>query len=266
MNWLDRAENKFGHLAFTGLPWAIAVLNFLVWAMCQMDPNYYAYLNLQPARIMEGEVWRLFTFIFIPSFFGPGPLHLLGLILYLLFIIFVGNTLEQSMGAFRLNVYYLLGMIGVIAASFIARSGAWGNPILNSSLFFAMAWYVPDAVIYIMYIIPVKVRWAAWIGFAFLAFQFILGPWAVRLGLVAALINYIIFFGPEILQMSRERAGVADRRGRFQREVQAGQSQSLHECHVCHRTEVDSPHLEFRVARDGEEYCLEHIPKPAAQG
>jgi hypothetical protein len=36
----------------------------------------------------------------------------------------------------------------------------------------------------------------------------------------------------------------------------------LHRCAVCKRTERDDAELEFRVARDGEEYCVEHLPKP----
>jgi len=33
---------------------------------------------------------------------------------------------------------------------------------------------------------------------------------------------------------------------------------------VCRRTERDNPDLEFRVSSNGEEYCLEHLPKPVA--
>jgi hypothetical protein len=267
-------------MAFAGLPWMIAALNFLVYMLAQVDrhkpedPSAYLHLlDLNWTMILQGQVWRLITFIFIPSFFG-GPLSLFWLILYLLFIIFVGNTLEQHMGAFRLNVYYLLGMIGVIAAAYIshrwdpaanpAEEGQWGNPILNSSLFFAMAWYVPDATIYFMYVIPVKVKWMAWISAVLLGFQFVVGALAMKLAMLVALGNYIIFFGPEIIHRSRERAGVSDRRSRFHRQVEEAQGEALHMCAVCRRTELDSPHLDFRVARDGEEYCVEHLPKPPA--
>ncbi len=36
--------------------------------------------------------------------------------------------------------------------------------------------------------------------------------------------------------------------------------EALHHCKVCGRTEVTAPELEFRVAADGEEYCLTHLP------
>ena len=39
----------------------------------------------------------------------------------------------------------------------------------------------------------------------------------------------------------------------------------LHQCVVCKRTERDDADLEFRVSSNGEEYCLEHLPKPVEQ-
>lgn len=37
--------------------------------------------------------------------------------------------------------------------------------------------------------------------------------------------------------------------------------QALHRCARCGRTEHSAPEVEFRVARDGEEYCITHLPK-----
>ena len=34
----------------------------------------------------------------------------------------------------------------------------------------------------------------------------------------------------------------------------------LHQCAVCQRSDISHPELEFRVARDGNDYCMEHIP------
>jgi hypothetical protein len=38
--------------------------------------------------------------------------------------------------------------------------------------------------------------------------------------------------------------------------------EALHRCAVCGATELTDPNLDFRVARDGEEYCIAHLPKP----
>ena len=42
----------------------------------------------------------------------------------------------------------------------------------------------------------------------------------------------------------------------------AKKSRSI-KCATCGATELTDPNLEFRVARDGEEYCLAHLPRPA---
>ena len=39
---------------------------------------------------------------------------------------------------------------------------------------------------------------------------------------------------------------------------------ALHACAICHRTDVSHPDLEFRVAGDGRDYCIDHLRRPAA--
>jgi len=41
------------------------------------------------------------------------------------------------------------------------------------------------------------------------------------------------------------------------------EDEPLHHCVVCGRSEKSNPELEFRVARNGHDYCLEHLPKTA---
>jgi len=38
----------------------------------------------------------------------------------------------------------------------------------------------------------------------------------------------------------------------------------LHRCAICGATEVSDPNLEFRVARNGEEYCVPHLSQAKA--
>jgi hypothetical protein len=136
-----------------------------------------------------------------------------------------------------------------------------------TSLFFAFARFYPDEIIYILFILPVKIKWLAWIYAAFLMFGFFLGPNSYRAALIAAFINYFIFFGPEIIHQARHRRDVSTRRRRFE-EQSRGPTETLHRCAVCGATELSDPNLDFRVARDGEEYCMTHLPKvgSAVQG
>jgi hypothetical protein len=135
--------------------------------------------------------------------------------------------------------------------------------MLISAIFFAFARFYPEEIIYILFILPMRIKWLAWIYGALLILGFFMGTNSYRAALIAAFANYLIFFGPEIVQQALHRRGVSERRRRF--EVQTkGETESLHKCAVCNRTELTDPDLEFRVARDGEEYCMEHLPSAQA--
>jgi hypothetical protein len=260
MSLLDRLESRFGRFAISGLIRYVVALNALVYILYKLNPEFLMALVLSPERILQGEVWRLVTYIFIPQFGGLLP-EWFNAAMYLVFLWWVGNGLEQALGAFRLNLYYFTGMFGITLAAFFFGSG-FGAALLNTSLLFAFAQFYPDEVIFIMYILPAKVKWLAWIAAAILAYQFLVTDnWSFRISLIVALANYIIFFGPEIYRNARTRRQVAERRRKFEI-AKAPDTETLHQCAVCHRTEVTNPELDFRVARDGHEYCREHLPKP----
>jgi hypothetical protein len=157
-------------------------------------------------------------------------------------------------------------MIGTTIAAFLFGSN-FSNGMLITSLFFAFARFYPEEIIYILFILPVKIKWLAWIYAAFLMLGFFLGPNSYRAALVAAFINYFIFFGPEIIHQARHRRDVSTRRRRFEADARSP-TETLHRCAVCGATELSDPNLDFRVAQDGEEYCMAHLPKAgsAVQG
>jgi membrane associated rhomboid family serine protease len=254
MSWLDRLERRFGFLGVPGLLRTVVGFTALVFVLIALNPGFRFLLDLDPERIRHGEVWRLVTYIFLPRTLSP-----LWLVLALWFLWFIGEGLEQAWGAFRLTLYFLVGMIGTTTAAFFFGSN-FSNTMLVSSLFFAYARFYPDQVIYILFILPAKIKWIAWVSAAFLLFGFFVGTNSYRAALVAAFANYLIFFGPEIYHAARHRKEVSARRKRFEGEAR-GASEALHHCATCGATELTDPQLEFRVARDGEEYCIPHLPR-----
>jgi hypothetical protein len=71
-------------------------------------------IMLLPGKILEGEVWRLFSFVFFPPASTP------------IFVIFVwllmyryGTALEAIWGTYRYNLYLLVGFASTIIAHFI---------------------------------------------------------------------------------------------------------------------------------------------------
>jgi len=254
MRWLDKLERRIGFLAIPGLTRILVGFAVLVFALAWLLPGFTTMLTLDPVKIRHGEVWRLVTYIFVPQTLSP-----IWILFALWFLWFIGEGLERAWGAFRFTLYFLVGMIGTTAAAFFFGSN-FSNGMLITSLFFAFARFYPDEVIYILFILPVKIKWAAWVVAAFLLVGFVINPMSYRMALVAAFANYLIFFGPEFFVQARQRREASTRRKRFESPGR-DEAEPLHRCAVCHATELTDPNLDFRVARDGEEYCMAHLPK-----
>src|SRR6266853_4000137 len=259
MKWIDRAERHLGHLAIPHLIRLVGMLNALVFVLYKLNPTFLQWLRLDPSAVMRGEVWRLASYVLIPSVGGPIYDWLLAA-LYIYYIWWIGDGIEEAMGSFRVNLFYLIGVIGTTAAAFFTRSGNFGTTMLNSSLFFAFARFYPENMIYLMGLVPVKVKWLAWFSGLLLVFGFVFNGWDYRFAVAAAFANYFLFFGKEIFHEAVLRREVDVRRRRFV-SAQRPDEEALHRCEVCGRTEQSAPDLEFRVAKDGHEYCTEHLPK-----
>ena len=255
MNLIDSLERRFGRYAIPNLGRAIAALNALVFLLNLLNPGFINALVLDPHLVAQGQVWRLVTYIFIPETSSP-----LWIIFVLLFFVMIVDGLEQAWGAFRFNLFYLIGMIGTTVAALIFGA-SFSNAILNLSLLFAFARFFPDMQIWVFFILPIRIKWMAWFFGALLIWQFLLGPNALRMAILASLANYLIFFGPEIIAEARQRRRVTDRRRKFA-ETSVSEDEPLHRCVVCSRTDRSNPNLEFRVGADGNDYCTEHLPKP----
>jgi membrane associated rhomboid family serine protease len=255
MSFLDRLERRFGFIAIPGLIRAVVTLNALVFVLVFVNKGFDSYLALDIGRIRAGEVWRLVTYIFVPGTANP-----LVIAVALWFLWFIGDGLERAWGPFRLTLYFLVGMIGTTLAAVVSNS-QFSSQMLFTTLFFAFAHFYPEEIIYLFFILPLKVKWIAWAYAGFLLLGFATQSNSYRLALIVALGNYLIFFGPGFIRHLRQRKEVAVRRDRF--EIQSrSEEEPLHRCATCGATEISDPNLEFRVARDGEEYCLAHLPRP----
>ncbi len=138
-----------------------------------------------------------------------------------------------------------------------------GNGYLYGSVFLAFARLYPDFVMYIMFVLPVKVRWLAMFQWIIYGVTMISpNSWLVRAMVVAAVFNYLVFFGRDIIRDMRHR----HRKMQFQsRSLQGGKKQGrkmAHVCHVCGRSSLDSPKEPFRYCTEcGGDYCYcpEHL-------
>ena len=145
---------------------AVVALNALVFVLVSLNKGFDSYLALDIARVRAGEVWRLVTYIFVPQ---TG--HVLLVAVALWFLWFIGDGLERAWGAFRLTLYFLVGMIGTTAAAVLSNS-QFSSQMLFTTLFFAFAHFYPDEIIYVFFILPLKIKWIAWAYAGFLLLGF----------------------------------------------------------------------------------------------
>lgn len=249
---------KFWNFLGRWLPWlgtpgllkAVVLLNALTFLLITAAPDYAEVLSLDPAKIMQGEVWRLVTYIFVPE-----TRSVFWILFALLFLWFLATSLEEMWGPLRLNVFYLVGMAGCTAAAFFFGGGP-SNTFLNLSLFFAFATIAPDYEVFLFFIARVKIKYIAWFMAAIFGLQFVVLPLSAKMAMAASLANYLLFFAPALV---RNRV-VKERDTRRLRRFRAESETSLHRCVSCGRTELSDPDLEFRVTGSGEEFCREHLP------
>ncbi len=253
MSWFNAFEKHCGRFAIPGLIRYVVGLNALVFLLIQVNRNYAAALSLNPEAILGGQVWRLVTWIFIPTNLSP-----IFLLFALIILWTIGDQLEAAWGTFKLNLFYLVGMIGCTVAAFLTGGSESYNALLNLSIFFAFATVHPNFTFLLFFILPVKVKWLALLSLVLLLLQAVGGTWAFRASLLVTFSNYLLFFGPELIRKSADSRQIAARRAKFQSDQLT--ADTLHKCHACARTEVSHPELEFRVAADGYEYCADHLP------
>jgi hypothetical protein len=250
---IKRLERTLGRFAIPGLIRYVVALNALVFILVTLSPEYGQVLELNRSAILRGEVWRLASWIFLPT-----TLDFFWVIFYLMFTWWIGDLLEGSWGTFRLNAYYFLGMALCIGSALIFGASG-GNMFLNLSLFLAVATLAPNREILLFLILPVKLKWVALFSLLFPAYILLLGPMAEKMVVIMCLGNYLLFFAPAYFQGTLANHKTRERRQRFEA-AKLPASATLHACSVCGATELTNPDTEFRVASDGNEYCTAHLP------
>lgn len=251
MPLISKLESKFGRFAIPNLVKIIAGFQLLVLFMVMvMSPEgataYLQFLELNPTRVLHGEVWRLVTHVFITGDFSIWAL------VGAMFMMWIGSGLEAAWGALRVNLYIIGWMVAVTLGALLFHWPASGM-FLFQSLLFAFATLYPNEEIYIYFILPIKMKWVAALTAGMTAFLVVREP-SLLFPVLVGHLNFFVAFGPAFLSERARMAQVASRRGKFE-SAQLPQGSFFHQCSVCKKTELDDSHLEFRVLDSGDEIC-----------
>ena len=217
---LDKLERKCGRFAIPGLMNAVVfgmALVFIIDLVTAANPDntftLSSLLYFDRDAILQGQVWRLVTFVLMPPSSSP-----LWIALSLYFYWLIGSALEAQWGAFKFNVYYFSGVLFNILAGLITGQ-AW-NTALNMTLFLAFAVIFPNFEVLLFFILPIKVKYLAIIDAFTLVSMLVYNSWPGRLSVLVSVLNFLLFFwrdGYEIIRRFIRKKQFQRKQKQFQR-------------------------------------------------
>ena len=269
VTWLDRLCAKFPRFGIPNLMLYIAIANVAIslidmFSMGGLSLSHM--LSFDWSGILAGQVWRLITFVLVPQ--GGG---LLSTVLMAYFYYWIGALLEREWGTAKFNVFYLGGVVLNIIFGMVV--GYTSMHYVNLSLFFAFATLYGDMQVLLFFIIPIKVKWLAWLDAALFVWEIVqylmMGSYFMALLPVVAILNYLIFFWGDFLALfGRVKRRTSPNVVNFKKAQRQAQKKAkktggyTHKCAVCGLTDADDPGMEFRYCSkcDGYYcYCMNHI-------
>ena len=196
---LARLERRLGRYAIEHLTYFIVGGMAIVFLLGQLQVDFYSRLTLDIGLVRAGQVWRLVTYLFLPT-----SDSMLWILFSLYWVWMVGSNLESEWGPLKFNLYYLIGMLGTTTAAWLTGA-AVGNLYLNMSLFFAFATLFPNYEILMFFVLRIRVKWLGLLSAGYVGYRFALGDWVIRGAIFAATINYFVFFGEHLFRLLRSR-------------------------------------------------------------
>lgn len=264
--WLDKLEAKHPNWALDGLMRYIALLMLLIFILNKTGILSYNMLFLNSQLVLQGQIWRLFTFLLIPV--SENPFFLL---FELLISIMCADGIESVMGSFKLTMYYIFGAVFIIIASFIFPGGIFNSYYLYLTLFFGYATLFPNQELLLMFIIPIKIKYIAFFSCILMVFNFLTASVYGKTTLILAVANYILFFAIPALKGIKYDLAQRKRRNAFEKAATQELKAYRHKCSVCGKTDISDPELQFRYCtckecgNDGVPFCLEHLKEHKAK-
>ena len=275
-NAIDRFCILHPHFGIPNLMLYIVICNVAVYILDMFSNGSVGLSDLLcfsfPA-ILRGQIWRIVTFVLIPT---AGSAFSVLISCY--FYYWIGSTLERQWGTAKFTCYYLGGMLfTLLGTSIVSLITGYAIPVygasyVNFAMFLAFAALWPDAQVLLFFIIPIRIKYLAYFDLAFFAVSIVqyiaAGVWFFSIIPVMALLNFVIFFWPEMqrffkLESSRTKQAAHFHNTAANARRQAQQPEAgVRKCAVCGRTNRTNPELDFRYCSRCAGYhcfCSDHI-------
>ena len=251
MRLLDNLQRRFGRFAVPHVTEVLIACQAIAFFL--QSQAFLANIALVPRRVLEGEAWRLFTFLC-----QPPPYNLLFALFFWYMFYLMGTALENTWGAFCYNAYLLVGWAATVAMSFLQPDAEASPEFLQGSVFLAFAYLYPDFQLLLFFILPVKMKWLGLLQWLYYLLLIMFGSLMTQLLVLASVCNFVLFFWHDIVL--RMKAG--RRRMAHQAKTIHQANTPRHTCAVCGATNVSDPEMSFRYCSKcagAPCYCAEHL-------
>lgn len=285
MKLFNKLERKFGRYGIPNLTVYIIACYVAGYVLMLLNPAALSLMSLDPAKILQGQIWRLVTWVIYP----PGFSKPLWFIMAILFFYYpIGTSLEHTWGSFRYTLFIFTGLLFTLIAAFLLHfltggyvqsgdvtyvlgGGLFTTYYVSMSIFLAYAMSYPDMQILLFFVIPIKMRWMAYVYGAIMIYDMVTyirgGMWFMTIPFVASLLNLLLFYF-STKDLYRYNPKEIRRKQQFKKAVAQSRVNpatggiTKHKCAICGRTEKDDPNLEFRFCskcNGNYEYCQDHL-------
>ncbi|MFO1450302.1 MAG: hypothetical protein U1F61_19230 [Opitutaceae bacterium] len=256
MSWMQKLERRLGPFAIVNITMYIVIGQTFVYLTTLFGLIDGSRLMLVPALVMQGEWWRLLTFVA-----DPPSAHWLFIAFALYFLYLTGNALEAQWGALRFNLFLFIGYALTVGTAFITPYAVASNLFIAGSIFLAFAHLHPNYTMYVFLVLPIQIKWLALLTWILLVWGFITGDLATRLAIASSLVNFFLFMGRDLWFTLRDgQRRMASQTRRIV--VERSGPEARHQCLICKRTDLTNPELDFRYCSKcaGDQcYCPDHI-------
>ena len=268
---MKKVRSFFNKYAIENLMTYIIAGNVIVFVLDAILSNRFdfdlaGWLTLNPIDLFKGQVWRLFTFVFVLPELGTG---FFDMILWNVMVCYFYHWIGS--GVLCCWVFCALSYVfNWFAPSWFVFS-EMSSSLLNTGLFLAFATLFPEVQIRIFFIIPIKVKWLGIIHFALLVLEVfnsvVFGDILMAMTALAVLTNYFIWFGKDWAERGWILGKNKVRKAQYKSKIVKVKAKNVtknyrHKCCVCGKTDESHPNMQFRycVKCSGlKEYCMDHI-------
>lgn len=245
MTALSTLERKLSKYIPENITKYLLIGQVLSYLLVYARPEYQHYFFLTGRLLFKGEFWRLVTILIAPT-----SENIIFVVFAWYFFYLLGTALELQWGSYRYVIYIAISYIAVVLFSLVFQDVSISSGFIYVSLFLAYAHLNPNFRLLLFFIIPVKIKWLAYLAWAGLIATILFGSLPTKILTILSVSNFLIFFYADIAYAIKTGFKGAS----------SGPKRALHKakphhiCAVCGKNERDNPDMEIR-------YCSTCFPE-----